>query len=64
MALGRQAPLRFAREQGALGQRVVGLRAVGGVLARRFGLTLVQLGQLAGGVVAVALDAAIKADFP
>ena len=63
MALGRQAPKRIAREQGAFGQRVAGLRAVGGVLARRFGLALVQLGELAGGVVAVALDAAVKADF-
>ena len=63
MALGRQAPQRIAREQGALGQRVAGVRAVGGGLARSFLLALVQLGQLASWVVAIALDAAIEADF-
>ena len=63
MALGGQAPERIAGKQGAFGQRVAGVRAVGGVLTRSFLLALVQLGELAGGVVAVALDAAIKADF-
>ncbi len=49
-------------EHGALGQGRRGIGVVGCV-RRLAGIALVQLGQLARGVVAVVLDAAVEADF-
>ena len=60
--LGDEAPHGIAAKHGAFGQGCRGIGIVGGV-QRLAGIALLQFGQLARGVVAVALDPAVEADF-